>query len=173
VVKDVTIITGFFEISVSVQLFIWPSAAPAIIMHFQHSSISLPSQILERNCCVGDARQFLFHRRWQEADHSHQPRYLSCFRVRHHQSWYFTQAVRDWIRQPRNSIELPAVIVDRPFSICKLGRHCSKKVTCSSGVPQRFVLEPLLFISYVLPVGDLIKSHGVSHTLMILNCSSQ
>jgi len=40
-----------------------PLAAPAIIMQFQHSSISLPHRTLDRKCCVEDARQFLFHRR--------------------------------------------------------------------------------------------------------------
>ena len=57
---------------------------------------------------------------------------------------------------------LQSYLTDR-CQFVKLGRHCSRTVTCSSGVPQGSVLGPLLFVVYVSPVGDLIKSHGVSH----------
>jgi len=80
-------------------------------MKFQHSSIGLPRWTLDRNCYVEDAQKFIFHRRWQEADHSQKPRYFSC--VRHHQSLYFTQAAGDRVRRQKNSIELMPFIKKR------------------------------------------------------------
>jgi len=66
---------------------------------------------------------------------------------------------------------LQSYLTDRSQFV-KLGRHCSKTVICSSGVPQGSVLGPVLFVIYVSPVSDLITSHGVN-MLIIPNCSSQ
>ena len=43
----------------------------------------------------------------------------------------------------------------------KLGRHSSAAMSCTSGVPQGFVLGPILFVVYTSPIGDLIRSFGI------------
>jgi hypothetical protein len=45
----------------------------------------------------------------------------------------------------------------------KLGRYSSVSTPCSSGVPPGSVLAPLLFGTYVSPVGELIGSSAVQH----------
>ena len=57
---------------------------------------------------------------------------------------------------------LRSYVTDRQQFV-KLGDHSSTATQCASGVPQGSVLGPLLFTAYVSPIGELIKSHGVSY----------
>ena len=49
------------------------------------------------------------------------------------------------------------------FQFVKLGRHSSATTQCDSGVPQGSVHDPLLFVIYVSPVGDVIDELGMRH----------
>jgi len=57
---------------------------------------------------------------------------------------------------------LHSYLTDRQQFV-KLGQHSSAMMRCQCGVPQGSVLGPLLFTTYVSPVGDLIEGHGVSY----------
>ena len=45
----------------------------------------------------------------------------------------------------------------------KIGQHLSTTRKLNSGAPQRSVLGPLIFTSYVSPVGNVITSMGLKH----------
>jgi len=45
----------------------------------------------------------------------------------------------------------------------KLGRHSSASSPCTAGVPQGFVLEPLLFTDYVAPIGRVTESFNIGY----------
>ena len=44
-----------------------------------------------------------------------------------------------------------------------LGTERSETIACLSGVPQGYVLGPILYGMYVSPVGDLIAQHNISY----------
>ena len=43
----------------------------------------------------------------------------------------------------------------------KMDQYSAPTTTCTSGVPQGSVIEPLLFTTYVSPIADVISSHGM------------
>ncbi len=51
------------------------------------------------------------------------------------------------------------------FQMVKIKDATSKKVPLSCGVPQGSVLGPLLFTVYTLPLGDLVRRHGIEYHL--------
>jgi len=64
-----------------------------------------------------------------------------------------TDMALDWLR---------SYIEDR-HQFVKLGRHSSATIRCTSGVPQGSVFGPLIFATYVSPIGEVISGYGVDH----------
>ena len=52
-------------------------------------------------------------------------------------------------------------LTDRKF-IVKLGNLSSSPASLSCGLPQGFILAPSLFSLYMLPLGSILRKHGVS-----------
>ena len=61
----------------------------------------------------------------------------------------------DWIKSYLENREQYVVINDKRSSAS----------TTSFGVPQGSVLGPIMFILYTAPLGDIIRAHGMEHTL--------
>ena len=55
---------------------------------------------------------------------------------------------------------LQSYLTNRTSSV-RIGRHCSSFVTCTTGVPQRSVLGPLLFTAYVSPIAGIAHIHNI------------
>jgi Reverse transcriptase (RNA-dependent DNA polymerase) len=82
--------------------------------------------------------------------------------VRHHLSWCPAGSAYRVRHSPYRS-GLVEKIPGRPGQFVKIGNHSSPLISCSSGVPQGSVLDPLLFAVYVSPIDQVIASHSVRY----------
>ena len=64
-------------------------------------------------------------------------------------------SVLNWVR---------SYLSDRTFQV-EIGNSVSSTAPLSCGVPQGSILGPLLFSLYMLPLGPIIKKHGISYHL--------
>ena len=72
---------------------------------------------------------------------------------RHHADFGFTDAVLQWFS---------SYLTDRTHYV-SLSNHCSDFAPVHSGVPQGFVLGPMLFTMYIRPLSAIIDSHSIIH----------